>query len=54
MAAETRQDPDAIFVIDVECGLEEDWGEDATGADVRVAEHNEAVHPLLAAGAPTE
>lgn len=51
MAAEIRQDPDHVFVVDTECGLEEDWGTDTVGAGVRVDEHNEAVHPVTAAGA---
>jgi hypothetical protein len=50
VAAELRQDPDGIFVVDVECGLEENWGEDTIGAGVRVDEHNEATHPVTAAG----
>ncbi|MGT2424809.1 hypothetical protein [Amnibacterium kyonggiense] len=50
MAAELRRDPGHIFVVDVECGIEEDWGEDVTGAGVRLDEHNEAVHPVQAAG----
>ncbi|GAA2748564.1 hypothetical protein [Amnibacterium kyonggiense] len=50
MAAELRRDPGHVFVVDVECGIEEDWGEDLTGAGVRLDEHNEAVHPLQAAG----
>jgi hypothetical protein len=50
MAAELRREPGHVFVVDVECGIEEDWGEDATGAGVRLDEHNEAIHPLQAAG----
>lgn len=50
MAAELREDPGHVFVVDVECGLEEDWGDDRVGAGVRVDEHNEAAHPKTAAG----
>lgn len=50
MSAELRQDPRAIFVVDIECGLEEDWGADRVGAGIRVDEHNEQMHPLTAAG----
>ncbi len=45
MAAELRRHSRAIFVVDLECGLEEDWGDDVIGAGVRVDEHNEARHP---------
>ena len=50
MAAELRQDPGHTFVVDIECGLEEDWGTDDIGASTRLAAHNEQVHPLTAAG----
>ena len=50
MAAELRRDPDHTFVVDLACGLEEDWGTDDVGARVRVDEHNEAEHPSVAAG----
>lgn len=50
MVAELRQDPDRVFVIDLACGIEEDWGDDAIGAGVRLDEHNESVHPAVAAG----
>lgn len=49
MAAELRQDPGHIFVVDLECSLEEDWGEDVIGAGVRVDEHNESAHPVMSA-----
>lgn len=51
MAAELRDTGGSAFAVDIECGIDEDWGGDATGAGVRLAEHNEAVHPLAAAGA---
>lgn len=54
MAAELRQDPGGIFVVDIECGLEEDWGDDVVGAGVRVDEHNEGMHPVAAAGVLAE
>lgn len=50
MAAELRGGPGHLFVVDVECGLEEDWGEDRVGAGIRVDEHNERAHPATAAG----
>lgn len=52
MAADLREEPGHIFVVDIECGLEEDWGEDRVGAGVRLDEHNESVHPVMAAGSP--
>ena len=48
MTAELRRTGEDVFVVDVACGIEEDWGADTTGAAVRVDEHNEAVHPVLA------
>ena len=45
MAAELRQGPSSVYVIDLACDLEEDWGDDAVGAGVRVDAHNEAAHP---------
>ena len=50
MTAEIREKNGLTFVVDVECGIEEEWRSDDVGASVRVAEHNEAVHPLTAAG----
>ena len=50
MTAELRRDPDHTFVVDLQCGLEEDWGADDVGARVRVDEHNELQHPAVAAG----
>lgn len=50
MAAELREEPGHVFVVDIECGLEEDWGEDTVGAGVRVDEHNESAHPVVSAG----
>lgn len=51
MTAELRQDPGKTFVVDLECGLEEDWGADTIGAGVRTDEHNERSHPLAASDA---
>ncbi len=50
MSAELRRDPDHTFVVDLDCGIEEDWGVDDVGARVRVDEHNERVHPKVDAG----
>ena len=50
MTAELRDLDSGLFVVDVECGIEEDWGTDRVGAGVRLDEHNERVHPLVAAG----
>jgi hypothetical protein len=47
MAAELREQPGHIFVVDVACGLEEDWGDDRIGAGVRLDEHNETHLPGL-------
>jgi hypothetical protein len=48
MAAELRQGPSSVFVVDLQCGLEEDWGDDSIGAGVRVDAHNESRHPAVA------
>lgn len=50
MAAELREELGHLFVVDVQCGLEEDWGDDRVGAGMRVDEHNELAHPVSAAG----
>jgi hypothetical protein len=47
MAAELREQTGHIFVVDVACGLEEDWGDDRIGAGVRLDEHNETHLPAL-------
>jgi hypothetical protein len=49
MAAELRQHGASAVVVDLECGLEEEWGDDAIGAGLRVDEHNEQQHPLTVA-----
>ena len=48
MAAELREIDGHTFVVDIECGLEEDWGDDLIGAGVRLDEHNELTHPEIA------
>ena len=48
MAAELREIDRHTFVVDLECALEEDWGEDTIGAGVRLDEHNELTHPEMA------
>lgn len=48
MAAELREIDEHVFVVDIECGLEEDWGDDTIGAGVRLDEHNELTHPEVA------
>jgi hypothetical protein len=51
MAAELRRQGAGVYVVDLECGLEEAWGDDRVGAGVRVDEHNEQQHPLTVAAA---
>ena len=48
MAAELREIDDHVFVVDMECGLEEDWSADTIGAGIRLDEHNELSHPEIA------
>jgi hypothetical protein len=50
MTAELREQSDTIYVVDLACGLEEDWGSDRIGAGLRLDEHNEQSHPTTAAG----
>jgi hypothetical protein len=46
MAAELRYGPTPghVYVVDLACRLEEDWGEDEIGASVHVDTHNETRH----------
>ncbi len=52
MTAELRELHGTTWIVDVECGLEQDWGDDATGARIELDAHNESSHPVLAAGTP--
>lgn len=54
MAAELRVVAGHNYVVDAECGLEENWGADDVGARVRLDEHNEIEHPTVAAGTRVE
>ena len=49
MAAELRYGPTPahVYVVDLACGLEEDWGDDEVGAGVRLDRHNETRHAAV-------
>ena len=47
MSAELRRSGGTVWVVDLECGLEEPWGDDHVGAHLCIDDHNETHHGRL-------